>query len=63
MTVTFGHVASRRWHEIGDRLEDVLAVVEEQHELGVAEHRNDPVDQSDAGSAFDPQRGGDRVDG
>ena len=49
-------------HEIGDRLEDVLAVVEEQHELGLVEDGDDAVDQPDTRSTFDPQRRGDRIE-
>ena len=49
--------------EVGDRVEDVLAVVEQQHHLGVRQHRRQSFGQHFAGAAVDRQRSGDDVDG
>ena len=49
--------------QVGDRVEDVLAVVEQQHHLGVRQHRRQPLGQQFSGATVDGQGGGDDVDG
>ena len=49
--------------EIGNRVEDVLAVVEQQQHLGLRQHRRQSIGQHLSGAAIDGQRGGDDVDG
>ena len=49
-------------HEAGDRLEDVLAVVEQQHDLVVGEHGGDPIGEPHAGATVDGERGRDGID-
>ena len=49
--------------QVGDRIEDVLAVVEQQHHLRVREHRRQSFSEHFTGAAVDAQRGGDDVDG
>jgi hypothetical protein len=49
--------------QLGHRVENVFAVVEEERELGVAEHRRDACSEPSGGTTFDRQRRGDGVDG
>ena len=49
--------------QFGDRVEDVLAVVDQQHELGLAHDLDDPIDRRDAGPPIDAQRGSDHLRG
>ena len=48
--------------EVGDRVEDVLAIVEQQQHLGIVEHRGQSVGQRLTDAAIDRQRCGDDVD-
>ena len=45
---TAGHAAEHSLDQVGHRLQDVLAVVEEQHELDVGQHGGDALGQADA---------------
>jgi hypothetical protein len=61
--VMYALVPGRPFGERGERVEHVLAVVEEQDDPPVGEERGDAVDEALPGTALDRQRGGHGVDG